>query len=206
MPHIGLTSTTSQARPAVGPGPGSGSGTGSGSGSGTREWDWSGSGSHTEKEKKPEKQKQPGEPCDIPLPIKWPRNLPLPADRRPLVRTPSGDWNLAPERRSTPQQDLYNAIVEARRKNVLPPRLCFKDAEPNTPFDAHHIQPLFLGGAEDKVNLCSLFIDHHQIGHRPLLDQSSMVNSDPAWKACKITKSNLKDHPGGQEYDIRGRK
>ena len=204
MPHIGLTSTTSQARPAVGPGPRSGSGTGSGSGSGTGTG--SGSGSHTEKEKKPEKQKQPGEPCDIPLPIKWPRNLPLPADRRPLVRTPSGDWNLAPERRSTPQQDLYNAIVEARRKNVLPPRLCFKDAEPNTPFDAHHIQPLFLGGAEDKVNLCSLFIDHHQIGHRQLLDQSSMVNSDPAWKACKITKSNLKDHPGGQEYDIRGRK
>lgn len=174
--------------------PSSQSQTGSGAGTG------SGSGSQTEKEKKP------GEPCDVPLPIKWPRNLPLPADSRPLVRTPSGNWNLEPEKRSTPQRDLYNAIVEARRKNVLPPRLCFKDAEPNTPFEAHHMHPLFLGGAEDKVNLCSLFIDYHQIGHRQLLDQSGMVNSDPVWKACKITKSNLKDHPGGQEYEIRGRK
>lgn len=173
---------------------------GSGAGNG------SGSGSQTEKEKKPEKQKKPGEPCDVPLPIEWPNKLPLPAARRPLERTPSGDWNLAPEKRSAPQRNLHDAIVEARSKNVLPPRLCFKDVEPNTPFDAHHIQPLFLGGAEDKVNLCSLFIDNHQIGHRQLFDQSNMVRSDPVWNACKITKSNLKDHPGGQEYAIRGRK
>jgi len=146
------------------------------------------------------------DPCPTPLPIKWPSLLPLPAERRPLVRTPQGDWNLSPDQRSQPQRDLQREIEEARKRNVPPPRPCFRhDAEPNAPYDAHHIHPLFLGGAEDEKNLCALRADYHQKGHPRLYNQHEML-SDAVWLACRICEGNLRRHPGGQEYYISGRK
>jgi hypothetical protein len=145
-------------------------------------------------------------PCDTPLPIKWPRNLPLPSDRRPLVRTPSGDEYIEPERRSRPQREMQEEINDARARGLPPPRPCFRnDAEPNAPYDAHHIHPLYLGGAEDPINLCALRADYHQRGHPELNNQTEMLD-DPVWIACQICDGYLPHHPALQEYEIAGRK
>jgi hypothetical protein len=140
------------------------------------------------------------------LPIKWPTILPRPSERFPLIRTKSGDPNIEPDHRSKPQNDMQKEIKQARQKGVLPEPLCFEhDVEPNTPFDAHHIHPLFLGGREDQVNLCALRSDWHQKGHPRLLNQQDMLN-DPTWIANKVCEGNLRNHPAEQEYKIGGSK
>jgi hypothetical protein len=147
------------------------------------------------------------DPCQDPLPIKWPRILPEPSKtRRPLIRTPSGDDNLEPDHRSKPQRDLNKEIREHRDKGLPPPRPCFDDdVEPNKSYDAHHRHPLFLGGAEDTVNLCALDTDYHTRGHRELYHQEDMLN-DAIWIACKVCEGNLRRHPAQQSYESTGRK
>ncbi|MCB1037194.1 MAG: hypothetical protein KDD47_25420, partial [Acidobacteria bacterium] len=146
------------------------------------------------------------DPCEVPLPILWPSILPLPSDRRPLVRTPSQDEYIEPEKRSKPQRDMQKEIRERREKGLPPPSPCFSaDAEPNAPYDAHHIHPLYLGGAEDTINLCSLRADFHQRGHPELNDQRAML-SDATWIACKVCDGRLPNHPALQVYEIVGRK
>jgi hypothetical protein len=151
-------------------------------------------------------------PCDVPLPILWPRILPLPRDSRPLVRTPSGDWNLEPEATSTPQRNLQqeiNAALERFRggdRGAEVPRPCSDtDTDPNAPHDAHHIHPLFLGGAEDEINLCALAADMHQLGH-PLLYNQHLMLAHPTWIACRECRGNLRNQPGEQHYYIEGEK
>ncbi len=152
------------------------------------------------------KRKCRKDPCETPLPIMWPKNLPLPSDRRPLVRTPSGDEYIEPDKRSKPQKELQEAIRAARDRGVPPPSPCFKnDAEVNAPYDAHHIHPLYLGGAEDSVNLCALRADYHQEGHPELNDQKAML-AHATWIACRICSGYLPSHPAQQEYEIAGRK
>jgi len=146
------------------------------------------------------------EPCETPLPIKWPKIMPAPSDRRPLVRTPSGDEYIEPEKRSKPQKELQEAINDARKRGVPPPSPCFSDdAEPNAPYDAHHIHPLYLGGAEDATNLCALRADYHQQGHPQLNNQTAMLGN-AIWVACRVCNGHLPSHPALQEYEITGRK
>jgi hypothetical protein len=158
-------------------------------------------------EKKKRKRCRPEqEPCAMPLPIRWPRILPLPRSSRPLVRTPSGDPYIEPEARSGVQEELQRHIRRARAERRLPPNLCNQDdAMPNAPYDAHHMHPLFLGGAEDWVNVCALRADYHQDGHPLLYDQRDMLEH-PVWIACKVCQGNLRRHPALQEYEIEGRK
>jgi hypothetical protein len=148
----------------------------------------------------------------VPLPIAWPKILPLPPEKRPLIRTPSGDWNLEPEKRSKPQRDLQKAINAAQERfrggdrSAKVPRPCSDtDTDTNAPHDAHHIHPLFLGGAEDEINLCALVTDKHQEGHQQLYNQHLML-SHPTWIACKVCDGNLRNHPAGQEYEIEEEK
>jgi hypothetical protein len=146
------------------------------------------------------------DPCSQPLPIEWPRILPLPRSNRPLVRTPSGDPYIEPEARTGVQEELQRYIRRARQNGVPPPALCNQDeGSPNAPYDAHHIHPLFLGGAEDWVNVCALRADYHQEGHPQLYNQHAMLNH-PVWIACKICEGNLRNHPAQQEYEIEGTK
>jgi hypothetical protein len=160
-----------------------------------------------EKGEKNKKRKNCNDICADPLPIKWPRKMPLPGERRPLVRTPSNDEFVSPDKRSKPQRDLQEEIREAREKNIPPPSPCFaNDAEPNAPYDAHHIHPLYLGGAEDDVNLCSLRADKHQRAHPELNNQSTMHGTNAIWINCKVCSGHLPDHLGQQEYEIDGRK
>ena len=160
----------------------------------------------TEQDRRKKRCRDKKDPCATPLPIQWPYRLPLPSERRPLVRTPSGDDNLEPDRRSAPQRRMQEEINRNRADNIPPPRPCFaSEADPNAPYDAHHIHPLYLGGAEDDINLCALLTDRHQAGHPQLHNQSPMLDH-PVWVACKICEGYLPRHPGSQAYVIEGRK
>ena len=151
--------------------------------------------------------------CDTPLPVKWPRIMPLPGGQRPLVRTPSGDDYIEPDKRSKPQRDLQKEIEKQRDRHrsgkpgAYVPRPCFaNDADPNAPYDAHHIHPLYLGGAEDEINLCALRTDYHQRAHPALNNQKMMLNTNAVWISCKVCSGHLPDHLALQEYYIDGKK
>jgi hypothetical protein len=145
------------------------------------------------------------EPCDTPLPIRWPVELPLPPQRPPLQRLGSGEFD--GDDRGPAQRRLQEQIKEARERGIPPPSPCFSDdAEPNAPYDAHHMQPLFLNGKDQEFNLCALETGRHMDGHASLDDQREMVDSDPVWIACKMKEGRLRFHPQGQMYKIQGRK
>lgn len=145
------------------------------------------------------------EPCDDPLPIRWPRNLPLPPESPPLQRRGTGEWDA--DDRGPAQRRLQERIREARDRGLPPPSPCFSDeTEPNDFYDAHHKQPLYLNGKDQEFNLCALQRDRHQRGHAQLDDQRDMVDSDPVWIACEMREGRLRFHPRGQMYDIEGRK
>ena len=143
------------------------------------------------------------EPCDTPLPIRWPRNLPLPPENRPLQRRGTGEWDA--HDRGKHQRELQKRIGEARERNEPPPSPCFSDeTEPNDFYDAHHKQPLYLNGEEEV--LCALQRDRHQRGHAELDNQRDQAESDPVWLACNMREGRLRFHPRGQMYEIEGRK
>ena len=145
------------------------------------------------------------EPCNDPLPILWPQELPLPPGIPPLQRRGSGEWD--GDDRGPAQRRLADRIREARQRGLPPPSPCFADdAEPNQVYDAHHKQPLYLNGKDQEFNLCALENGLHGVGHRKLDNQSDMVDSDPIWIACRITEGRLRFHPSGQMYEIAGRK
>lgn len=53
-----------------------------------------------------------------------------------------------------------------KQAHVPPENPCFDDEqEPNAPYDAHHIHPLYLNGEEVKENLCSVETGRHKEGH-----------------------------------------
>jgi Domain of unknown function (DUF4157) len=144
-------------------------------------------------------------PCDDPLPIRWPRKLPLPPESPPLQRRGSGEWD--GDDRGPAQRRMQEEIRRNRDRGIPPPSPCFDDdAEPNAPYDAHHMQPLYLNGKDQEFNLCALETGRHQRGHAELDDQRDMVDSDPIWIACKVKEGRLRFHPVGQMYEIQGRK
>src|SRR5262249_52100979 len=104
--------------------------------------------SPTEEEEGPRRCRR--DPCPTPLPIHWPVELPYPPEFV-LIRTPSdvreaeglGD-------RGPAQARMAEDIRDARSRHLPPPQPCDPDVELddsrwNTPFDAHHIHPLYLG-------------------------------------------------------------
>jgi hypothetical protein len=162
-----------------------------------------------ETEKRRKRRKKCKDICGETLPIIWPGFMPPPGQQRPLVRTPSNDDYIEPDRRSQPQRKLQQEISEQRDRHrsgkpgAYVPRPCFKnDADPNDVFDAHHMHPLYLGGAEDEINLCSLRTDLHQRAHPALNDQKVMFTTDPTWIHCKVCSAHLPDHLALQQYEI----
>ena len=145
------------------------------------------------------------EPCSTPLPIRWPTNLPLPPDRT-LRRTSRGEREWEGIDRGAEQRRMSEEIADNRRRGIPPPDPCFRDdAEPNAPYDAHHAQPLYLGGEDARYNLCALRADRHQNGHPQLDNQISQLDH-PIWFACKVCEGFLRNHSVGQVYEIEGPK
>jgi len=157
-----------------------------------------------EEEEEKKKRKCRPEPCEHPLPISWPAELPYPEGPRALLRVPSVEREWEGIDRAADQSRLAREIKEARDRNVPPPSPCFEwDAEPNAPYDAHHRHPLYLGGEEAPWNLCALRADRHQSGHVRLNDQTSHLAE---YEECGICSGYLYQHPFGQAYVITGSK
>jgi hypothetical protein len=123
---------------------------------------------------------------------------------------PSKDEYISPDKRSGPQRKLQEAIKNALDRHrrgepgVEVPRPCFKDdADPNDLYDAHHKKPLYLGGAEDDVNLCALRTDLHKAAHPRLNNQKDML-SHPVWIACRICSGQLPDIPVNKSTKSKG--
>jgi hypothetical protein len=159
----------------------------------------------TDTDKKKRRRKCQSEPSSDPLPISWPAELPLPTfSPRLLVRQNAGDREWEGIDRGVEQQRFTREIAEARQKGVPPPSPCFEDdAEPNTPFDAHHGHPLYVGGEDARYNLCSLETLRHHRGHARLDNQAPWLEEYVAHGICSPF---LKDHPSGQHYEIVGSK
>jgi hypothetical protein len=144
------------------------------------------------------------DPCEHPLPISWPTQLPPPVGPRSLVRTTTADREWEGIERGKAQSDFQEEIRRARERLVPPPHPCFDDdAEPNAPYDAHHAHPLYLGGEDAPFNLCALRADRHQIGHPRLDDQSEHRDE---YLECGVCSTRLSQHPPGQTYQIVGEK
>lgn len=155
-----------------------------------------------------DKQKTSGckdEPSSESLPISWPTELPFPAvSPRALVRTSAADREWEGIDRGDAQRKVAAEIAANRAANIPPPHPCFQDdAEPNTPFDAHHSHPLYLGGEEAEYNLCALETLRHQRGHRRLDNQTPWLEE---YKSQGVCSPFLSQHPSGQKYDIVGEK
>jgi len=147
------------------------------------------------------------EPCAHPLPISWPTELPIPSTigARGLIRMSRGDREWEGIDRGPEQARLRGEIDAARRRLIPPPQPCFgDDAEPNTPFDAHHIQPLYLGGEDAQFNLCALETGRHIIRGHPRLDNQREHETE--YLECGICSPMLSRHPIGQTYEIVGSK
>jgi hypothetical protein len=141
------------------------------------------------------------EPCPTPLPISWPVQLPLPTTTpRLLMRVTSVEREWEGIDRAAEQSRLSREIRRARERLVPPPQPCFdNDAEPNAPYDAHHVHPLYLNGEEAEWNLCALRADLHQRGHPSLNNQTAHLEE---YRECGICSGYLSHHPVGQQYVI----
>lgn len=140
------------------------------------------------------------EPCEMPLPIAWPAELPYPPLVRWLQRTNAGDREWEGVERGAEQRRFREELDEARRRGIPPPQPCFEnDAEPNTPYDAHHTHPLYIGGEDARYNLCAVETGQHMRGHRRLDNQTPFLAE---YIECGICSPFLKDHPSGQVYEI----
>lgn len=156
----------------------------------------------------------PKDPCDQPLPIVWPGELPLPDDGLPLVRVSRGHDDFRAQDRGPDQARLARWLRHWHNgcRHEMPP-FCFEediedrdpfagDCNAAAPYDAHHIHPLYLGGNDEDLNLCGIAIRRHQLGHRLLDNQVTMAGFDPVWIACGVDEPRLSRHPVGQEYYI----
>ena len=151
--------------------------------------------------KKPRRKECRFEPCEYPLPISWPTELPYPEPSpRGLERTPKGELEWQGIDRAAEQSRLAAEIRANREALIPPPRPCFPDdAEPNQVYDAHHRHPLFLGGEEAEYNLCALANTRHVRGHPRLNDQREHLDE---YIECGICSPLLSLHPSGQTYEI----
>jgi hypothetical protein len=159
----------------------------------------------SDKQGKKRRRRCDNKPSVIPLPISWPGELPRPYySPRTLIRTSKGDREFEGTDRGVEQRKFADEIKYAREKGVPPPDPFYpRDSYENSPFDAHHIHPLYLGGEDARFNLCALRTDLHQIGHPRLDDQESWLEE---YLEQGICYGHLKDHPIGQTYTIRKRK
>ena len=142
------------------------------------------------------------EPCDHPLPIAWPTQLPAVVGPRDLRRVDKGDREWEGIERGDAQEAFAKELKLYRERNLpLPPGIaCFEDeAEPNTPFHAHHMHPLYLNGEDATWNLCALERLRHLQGHARLDNQTPFL---PVYLECGICSPFLSRHPKGQEYVI----
>jgi Domain of unknown function (DUF4157) len=156
-------------------------------------------------------KKKEKEPCG-PLPIRWPKLLPLPQFVRDLKRTGKEERESEGIERGAEQARFRDCLNDARnRPDPLDPSQHCKDfgawfdpnLMPGAPADAHHLHPLYLGGEDAVYNLGALDPNEHQVGHRKLDNQSSMLGT-PEWQACEPISPALKNHPPNQEYYIEG--
>jgi hypothetical protein len=150
-------------------------------------------------------REETGDPCPTALPVAWPAELPLPAGAG-LIRVKGEDVEFPKEKRGAAQERLRKEIARRRRLLLPPPRPCDTnvDNDPNAPRDAHHKQPLALGGRDADENVCALDADLHQVGHPRLNNQVEFL--DVYEEECNYCSPRVNDHPAGQTYFIRGRK
>ncbi len=135
-------------------------------------------------------------PCDYPLPIAWPAELPR-VPFASLIRTRSSGVPRT-------EQGLMSSEIRTSRAIAPPPQPCDPDVENdsgrwNDPFDAHHMHPLFLGGRDTMSNLCSLSAGFHQSGHPRLTNQAEYAD---VYRQCGINSTYLYHHPMGQVYYV----
>jgi hypothetical protein len=143
------------------------------------------------------------DPCPHPLSISWPRQLPRPEEDVTLRRTPGDLRDTEALRDRGNVQRRFAARIRAAREEGRPPeRPCFQDEyhmEENAIYDAHHIQPLMLGGEDIPGNLCALRHEYHERGHPYLNDQREHLDE---YLRCRICSGYLTAHPQEQEYEI----
>ncbi len=160
-----------------------------------------GKGSMTQTKTVTKEKREEREPCDEVLPITWPAgDLPTPEDSaRTLYRTPGGYLEWLGIGRGAAQRRMAEHNATNRQALVPPENPCFDDeAEPNAPYDAHHVHPLYLNGEEAEWNLCSVETGRHMRGHRRLDFQWMHAEE---YAKCGLPPS-LRYHPFGQEYEI----
>jgi hypothetical protein len=115
-----------------------------------------------------------------------------------------GDLEWEGIERGAAQARMQREIRENRARLIPPPQACFPGQDdPNTPFDAHHSQPLYLGGEDALYNLCAVETGRHMLGHRRLDNQIEHIQE---YEECGIHTPILSRHPIGQEYIILGSK
>lgn len=160
---------------------------------------------------KPKKKKPcaEAEPVD-PLPIVWPVDqLPLPNPE--LVRT-KGDLREVLGTDRGPNQEKFAACIRQWRRDPrgmdlehsCPGRGYYQEGLlPSENIDAHHIEPLYLGGGDDwEGNLSAIEVMRHREGHRLLDNQKEMFDHDPTWLMNNVCSPRLSEHPIDQEYYI----
>lgn len=158
----------------------------------------------TATETQPEEQQAD---CGV-LPISWPTELPLPADTADLVRVNAGLREAegiddgTREQRALAQEIQIARQVPALHSPQPPSRICF-EYDPVHHYDAHHIEPRFLGGGDYRNNLCALNTQRHMAGHWRLNDQNAWIDT---YQQCGITSGTLTRHPLLTEYFIAGGK
>jgi hypothetical protein len=104
--------------------------------------------------------------------------------------------------RGPAQRKAAKELREARRQGVSPPmdlRCSEHDDEPNVVRDAHHRHPLYLGGEDERWNLCGVENKAHEYGHKALDDQSEFAEE---YARCGVLQTSLRLHAEGQEYQI----
>jgi Domain of unknown function (DUF4157) len=155
-------------------------------------------------EEEEEQRRCRNQPCASLLPISWPTELPNPEGISPrtLMRVSRDDLEWEGIERGAAQRLFAQELRNYRDNNLeLPPGVaCFEDeAEPNTPFDAHHIHPMYLNGEDAQWNLCAVETLRHLRGHARLDFQPEHL---PEYEACGICEARLSRHPMGQQYMI----
>jgi len=157
--------------------------------------------SPTSEEEEEEQGRCNSYPAPVPLPIAWPVELPeIAFSMRLLVRTPSAGLEWYADERSAPQRQLQQEINRSRDALLPVPSPCSGfDIDPNTPCDAHHIQPLYLGGEESEYNLCALETLTHHRGHSRLDNQTGFLD---VYEQYGICSPFLSRHPEGQMYEV----
>ncbi len=162
--------------------------------------------------KKKRRRKRKKKRCPEPLPVAWPAGeLPVPEFARPFRRQSRGerewegiDRNEGNQRRMAEEnrrrRESYREAPWASPDDpqYQPVNPCYDDdTDPNAIYNAHHTQPLYLGGGDEVYNLCSVENRRHERGHVRLDDQKEYLD---VYRRCGVTSGALKFHPVGQEY------